>query len=80
MSFQDWMLWILSITLLSIYIACLFTICRLTFQKGYAVFGIVGIFFPILWLVGAILPPKPGSQFARQQDMLLQNQSRRAAH
>ena len=53
--------------------------CRLTFMKGYAVLGIVGIFFPILWLVGAILPPKPGSQFARQQEMLIQSRSRRAA-
>jgi hypothetical protein len=59
--------WFLAITLLSIYIACLFTVCGLTFQKGYKVLGWVGIFFPILWLVGAILPAKPGSQFAVQQ-------------
>jgi hypothetical protein len=76
MSFLEWFL---SITLLSIYIACLFTVCRLTFQKGYAVFGIVGVFLPILWLVGAILPAKPGSQFALQQELMLQNQSRQAS-
>jgi hypothetical protein len=29
--------------------------------------GSVGIFFPILWLIGAVLPPRPGSQLARKQ-------------
>lgn len=72
MTFGDWMLWILSVTLLAIYIACIFTVCRLTFQKGYTLFGILGIFFPILWLIGAILPAKPGSQFATQQSMARQ--------
>lgn len=64
--------WVLSITLLSIYIACVFTVCSLTFQKGYRVLGWVGIFFPILWLIGAVLPAKEGSQFARKQSMLRQ--------
>lgn len=40
------MLWIMSITLLAIYITCMFTVCSLTFKKGYKVLGIVGIFFP----------------------------------
>lgn len=62
--------WVLSITLLAIYIACIFTVCSLTFQKGYKVLGWVGIFFPILWLIGAVLPPKPGSEFARKQAMM----------
>ena len=56
--------WILSFSLLMIYITCLFTVCGLTFQKGHTVLGIVGIFFPLLWLVGAILPAKEGSRFA----------------
>jgi hypothetical protein len=67
MSFTDWMLWILSFTLLTIYIACIFTVCSLTFQKGYTVLGIIGIVFPILWLIGAVLPAKPGSRFAMRQ-------------
>jgi hypothetical protein len=67
MSFTDWMLWVLSITLLSIYLACIFTVCSLTFQKGYRLLGWIGIFFPILWLIGAVLPPKEGSQFALRQ-------------
>ena len=54
--------WFLSITLFVIYITCLFTVCALTFRKGHTVLGIIGIFFPILWLIGAILPAKEGSQ------------------
>ncbi|HMQ33020.1 MAG TPA: hypothetical protein PKD53_19980 [Chloroflexaceae bacterium] len=67
MSFTDIMLWVLSVTLFAIYITCIFTVCSLTFQKGYKLLGWVGIFFPFLWLVGAVLPAKPGSQFARKQ-------------
>ena len=56
--------WILTFLLLTIYVTCLFTVCSLTFQKGYTVLGIVGIFLPILWLIGAILPAKEGSRYA----------------
>jgi hypothetical protein len=66
-TFQDWMLWILSVTLFAIYITCVFTVCSLTFQKGYRLLGWLGIFFPFLWLIGAVMPAKPGSQFARKQ-------------
>ena len=59
--------WILSFSLLTIYLTCIVTVCMLTFQKGHTLLGIVGIFFPILWLVGAILPAKEGSRFAAQQ-------------
>ncbi len=45
------------------YIVCLFTVCMYTFRKGYVVLGIIGIFFPFLWLIGAVLPAKPVSQF-----------------
>jgi hypothetical protein len=44
-----------------IYLALVFTLCIKTFKKGYTVLGIIGIFFPILWVVGAFLPAKPGS-------------------
>lgn len=65
--------WFLAVSLFTIYLACLFTVCLLTFRKGYTVLGIIGIFFPILWLIGAILPAKQGSSYwvsqgiARQQ-------------
>lgn len=31
--------WILAVSLLSIYFVCLFTVCGLTFSKGYTVLG-----------------------------------------
>ncbi len=66
--------WILSWTLFVLYITCLFTVCRLTFQKGYTILGIVGIFLPILWLIGAILPPKHGSSYWVSQGIAHQAQ------
>jgi hypothetical protein len=69
--------WLLSVALFAIYLSLLFTVCSLTFRKGYTVLGIVGIFFPILWLVGAVLPAKRGSRHdieeaARYQAMVTQ--------
>lgn len=52
--------WILWIVLASIYVVALFTVCVLTFKKGYVILGILGIFLPILWLIGAVLPDKRG--------------------
>jgi hypothetical protein len=57
---------VLSIALFSMYLFCLFTVCLLTFSKGRTVLGIVGIFLPFLWLIGAVLPAKPGSRYATQ--------------
>lgn len=71
MSFLEWFL---AIVLLSLYIVCLFTVCGLTFAKGHTVLGIIGIFFPFLWLIGAILPAKPGSRFAVNQATQYQQQ------
>jgi hypothetical protein len=59
--------WILMSTLGVIYIVCLFTVCSLTFRKGYTALGIIGIFLPFLWLIGAVLPPRPGSAFELQE-------------
>jgi hypothetical protein len=66
--------WTLSVILFTLYIFCLFTVCMLTFQKGHVVLGIIGIFIPILWLVGAILPAKEGSRYAVAQGMRYQQQ------
>jgi hypothetical protein len=55
--------WIFATLLLTVYIVCLFTVCILTFRKGYVALGIIGIFIPFLWLIGAILPAKSGSQY-----------------
>ena len=56
------------------YIMCLFTVCLYTFRKGHFVLGIIGIFFPILWLIGAVLPAKRGSRFEVDQQMRMQAQ------
>jgi hypothetical protein len=55
--------WILTSILFIIYLFCLFTVCMLTFRKGYVALGILGIIFPFLWLIGAILPAKRGSEY-----------------
>lgn len=49
--------WILSLFLVAIYITCLFTVVAVTFRNGHWILGILGFFFPILWLIGAVLPP-----------------------
>jgi hypothetical protein len=64
MSAIEWILWT---TLVTFYLVCLFTVCTLTFRKGYTALGILGIFLPFLWLIGAILPPKPGSAWEMQE-------------
>ena len=56
------------------YIMCLLTVCLYTFRKGHIVLGIIGIFFPFLWLIGAVLPAKRGSQFEVDQQMRMQAQ------
>ena len=66
--------WILSSILFVVYFFLLFTVCMLTFQKGHIVLGIVGIFIPFLWLIGAILPAKPGSRYQVQEAMRYRTQ------
>ena len=55
--------WFFTSFLIIVYIFCLFTVCLFTFRKGHIVLGIIGIFIPFLWLIGAILPAKRGSQY-----------------
>jgi hypothetical protein len=64
MTVMEWMLWM---TLAVIYIACVFTVCSVTFRKGHTALGIFGIFLPFLWLFGAILPSKAGSPYALEE-------------
>ncbi len=65
----------LSITLIVMYIGLVFTVAVLTFRKGRVVLGCLGVFFPFLWLIGAILPAKRGSRawvdegMRRQEEM-----------
>jgi hypothetical protein len=70
----SWFEWFLGVMLFTIYIFCIFTVCMLTFQKGRVVLGIVGIFLPFLWLIGAILPAKKGSRYDIAQQMAYRDQ------
>jgi hypothetical protein len=41
-----------------IYFILVFTLAVLSFRKGHWVLGLVGFLFPVLWLVGAVLPAR----------------------
>lgn len=49
-----------------LYLTMLFTVCFLTFKKGHTVLGIIGILIPLLWLIGAVIPAKPGSRYQKE--------------
>lgn len=66
--------WIFTTTFFILYFCLLFTVCLMTFRKGYILLGILGIVLPILWLVGAILPAKRGSRYEVEQAMRFQAQ------
>ena len=71
----SWLEWTLGVMFFTVYIFCIFTVCMITFQKGRWVLGIAGIFLPILWLIGAILPARRGSTY----DVAQQSYYRQAA-
>ena len=41
-----------------LYLVLLFVFAVLSFRKGHWVLGLIGFIFPVLWLVGAILPSR----------------------
>ncbi|MEE9183542.1 MAG: hypothetical protein V3U39_03570 [Acidimicrobiia bacterium] len=43
--------------LMAIYLTAIFTVALVTFRNGHWILGILGIFIPLLWLIGAVLPP-----------------------
>jgi hypothetical protein len=50
--------WFFAIGLGVLYLVLLFTLCVLCFRKGHWVLGLIGIFLPFLWIIGAVLPAK----------------------
>jgi hypothetical protein len=48
----------LGITLGIIYLVLMFVFAVLSFRKGHWVLGLIGFIFPILWIIGAILPSR----------------------
>ncbi len=58
--------WILISTLAVLYIALWFTVALVTLRKGHMALFVIGIFVPILWLIGAVLPARPDSSYAQR--------------
>ena len=67
--------WTFSFMFWAMYVVCLFTVCLLTFQKGHIILGVLGFFLPLLWLIGAVLPAKPGSRYDLAQEARFQAQA-----
>jgi uncharacterized membrane protein len=45
-------------TLGIIYLVLLVTMAVASFRKGHWVLGLLGFVFPVLWLIGALLPDR----------------------
>jgi hypothetical protein len=41
-----------------LYLVLLCTLAVMSFRKGHWVLGLIGFIFPLLWLIGAILPAR----------------------
>ena len=50
----------LGILLGVIYLVLMLVFAVLSFRKGHWVLGLIGFVFPILWLIGALLPDRYG--------------------
>lgn len=55
--------WTLIAGLGVIYLSLMFTMAVVTFQKKHIALFVAGFIFPILWLLGAMMAPKPGSNY-----------------
>jgi hypothetical protein len=47
--------------LAALYLVLLWTLGLMTFRKGHHVLFWVGIVFPILWVIGAVIAPTPAA-------------------
>jgi len=57
------MQWFWGTVLAVLYLVFIFTVGLMTFRKGHyvlGILGILGIFLPFLWLIGAVLPDRGG--------------------
>ena len=43
----------------AVYLTALFMLGLATLRKGHTVLFFVGIFFPVLWIAGALMGPTP---------------------
>jgi hypothetical protein len=42
----------------AIYLVLMLVFAVLSFRKGHWVLGLIGFIFPILWIIGAVLPAR----------------------
>ncbi|HTD58574.1 MAG TPA: hypothetical protein VK672_06730 [Solirubrobacteraceae bacterium] len=45
----------------AIYVVLLITLGILSIRKGHWIMFIIGIFIPLFWIIGALLPPTRGA-------------------
>ena len=67
-------LWTLLVVL---YIALFVSLGMSTFRKGHQVLFWVGIIFPVLWIVGAIMPPTARAEGTAERRRLLHGEEHR---
>jgi hypothetical protein len=58
---------VLSLILVAVYISMLAILGMQTLTKGHKVLFVAGVLFPVLWIVGALIAPAPGSLAAAQR-------------
>jgi hypothetical protein len=46
----------------AIYIVLLITLGVIAIRKGHWIMFIIGIFIPLFWIIGALLPPTRGAE------------------
>jgi hypothetical protein len=47
-----------------LYIIVAFTLGLMALRKGHWVMFLIGIFFPLFWIIGALIPPAGRTQLA----------------
>ena len=52
------MWWGIGIGAAILYLVLVFTLGLMTLRKGHWVMFILGIFLPLCWLIGALIPPR----------------------
>lgn len=53
--------------LVVVYVACFLLLGLATFRKGHHALFWIGIIFPILWIIGALMAPTPEAVAAERQ-------------
>jgi membrane protein implicated in regulation of membrane protease activity len=54
---STWMWVLLGILLLVLYLTALFVVGFATLRKGHTILFCMGVIFPLLWIIGALMRP-----------------------